>query len=108
MLESGRDDLHHRDGRCPETSRSKRRLTKAVVVLRIARINTQSRQWRNMEKRGVIGDHGAAGEQVQEVWKPRQKLMFPLVGRWVHDLEQSRLQGYVSSIHSGYCNENRQ
>lgn len=100
-MESGQDDLHHRDGRCPETSRSKRKLTKAVVALRIARINTQSRQWRNMEKRGVIGDHGAAGEQVQ-------KLMFPLVGRSVHDLEQSRLQGYVPSIHSGYCNENRQ
>lgn len=87
--------------------RNKRRLTKAVVALRIARINTQSRQWRNMEKRGVIGDQGAAGEQVQEAWKPRQKLMFPLVNRSVHGLEKSRLQGYVPSILSGYRNENK-
>lgn len=61
-----------------------------------------------MEKRGVIGDHSEAGEQVQEAWKPRQKLTSPLLNRSVHGLEQSGLQGSVPGIHSGYCNENRQ
>lgn len=55
----------------------------------------------NMEKRGVIGAKVQQVSRFRKPEKPRQKLMFPLVNRLVHGLEQSRLQGYVPSTHSG-------